>query len=288
MKDRHYYHAASKGLEADVLFSSAEQFIAGMNRVAFCLLSVEGVIVFAFVLMDNHVHFILYGTYEDCMKFMAQYKRLTEIWLGHNSPGQKDKEWSYDCWMIPNKEKLQEKICYVLRNPLVAGMGVLPTNYLWGSGPLMFAGKSSLWGKLSPIGETTEYQRRKLFGTKLEIPSGWLITEDGMIWPGSYVEYRRAELSFGGITGFMYEMNRRNEDSINQEMYGSEISLHDSDMIAILSSRAESEFGVPDISLLTVAQRLDLCRMVRKSHGANLKQMGRVLHISPMDLKKIW
>ena len=289
MEDRHYYHAATKGLEADVLFSSREQFESGMNRVAFCRLSSPGVIIIAFVLMDNHIHFVLYGTYSDCMDFINQYKRLTEIWLAHRCPQQKDKKWDYDCWMIRNKESLQDKICYVLRNPLVAGMGMLPTNYLWGSGPLMFAGESrQVWGDIHPIGITSEYQRRKLFGTKMEIPQEWMVTEKGMIWPGSYVEYKRAELAFDGITGFMYGLNSNNEDLINQEMYASEISLHDSDVISILSSRAEEEMGVSDLSVLTIPQKLDLCRIAIKSHGVNLKQLGRILHISYSDLRKIW
>ena len=288
MEERHYYHAATKGLEDDVLFICKEHFVAGMNRVGFCRILVPGVIVIAFVLMDNHVHFILYGTYSDCMNFMSEYRRLTEIWLLHNCPEGKKKAWAYDCWMIPNKEKLQEKICYVLRNPLSAGMNVLPTSYCWGSGPLMFSGKSQIWPKIRPIGEMTVYATRKFFGTKLRIPSDWMMTDDGLIWPGSYVDYRRAEMAFGGIIGFMYEQNRKNEDLINQEMYGSEISISDSDAIAILVARSESEFGMRDLQLLTIPQRLDLCRLVRKSHGINYKQLGRILHIKSADMKKVW
>ena len=288
MEERHYYHAASKGFESSVLFSSEEHFIAGMNRVAFCRISVPEVVVIAFVLMDNHVHFILHGTYSDCMKFMGQYRKLTEMWLANNYPAERNKDWEYDCWLIPNKEMLQEKICYVLRNPMSAGIPVLPTSYRWGSGPLMFSGGFSLWGKPEPIGVISEYQRRKRYGTKLEIPSDWMASGNDLIYPGSYVDYKRAEMAFGGISGFMYELNKKNEDVINQEMYGNEISLTDSDVISILVSVSKSEFGEQDLSLLTIQQRLDLCRLARKSHGINLKQLGRVLHLKYSDLKRIW
>ena len=289
MEKKHFYHAATKGLDSRVIFTSTEQFIAGMNRVALCKLSVPGVIVIAFVLMDNHVHFILHGTYADCMRFMAQYKKLTQMWLSNNSPDSKIDFWEYNCWPIPNKEKLTEKICYVLRNPLAAGMGVLPTSYLWGSGPLMFSGgATSIWGKLSPIGELSVYQLRKTFGTKLPVPSDWLKTEDGLIWPGCYVNFKHAEQAFGSIVNFMFEQNHKNEDLINQEMYGSDISLPDSDIIAILSERSDEEFGIADLSLLTPSQRIELCRLVRKSHGTDIKQLGRVLHIKLQDINKIW
>ena len=298
MGNKHHYHAATKGLEADLLFASRQQFIAGMNRVALCTLTNPSVIVIAFVLMDNHVHFILHGTYEDCMAFMAQYKRLTEIWLGNYAPDRKDKIWEYDCWMIPNREVLAEKICYVLRNPLVAGMGFLPTSYLWGSGPLMFSGGNrqtteddivrTQYGPMRPVGDMTIYKQRKKFSTKIQIPKDWLVSDEGLIYPGSYVNWKVAEQAFGNIYNFMYEISKKNEDKINQEMYGADISLPDVDMLQILSATAQNSLGDANLSLLTVSQRLDLCREVRRSHGADLKQLGRLLHIKPQDLKKIW
>ena len=287
MENKHFYHAASKGLEDRVLFCSEEQFAAGMNRVAFCSLTVPEVIVIAFVLMDNHVHFILYGTYADCMRFMAQYWKLTKMWTAYNAEQTLDVPWEYDCWKIPNKEKLQEKICYVLRNPMVAGMGVSPTSYFWGSGPLMFSKGIGIWGKPTPVGPMSEYQRRKRFSTKIQIPEHWTATEENLLWPGSYVNYLQAEQAFGSATSFIYMLCRKNEDLINQEMYGNEISLPDSDMLAILSARSESEYGIPDLRLLSVEQRLELCRAEKNQHGANLKQLARLLHIKLQDLGRI-
>ena len=90
----HFYHYATEGLKDDVLFGSVAEFIAGMNRIAVCLCRLgpaHPVQVICFVLMDNHVHFILYGLEEDCDLFMESYKQTTELWLRHhggdNSPG---------------------------------------------------------------------------------------------------------------------------------------------------------------------------------------------------------
>lgn len=282
--EKHYYHCASKGLEAYLLFSSRKEFIAGMNRVGFCLLKVPDVIIIAFVLMDNHVHFILYGTEEDCFRFMAEYKKLTSYYYINNSEG-KLLDYEYDCWLISNREKLKEKICYVLRNPLAAGIRILPTNYSWGSGSLMFNEKKT--GFLE-IGETSEYYRRKMFGTKREIPESWLINEEGLIWPGSYVEFKRAESSFDSMVDFMFELNRRNEESINQEMYGNEINLNDNDVLVILADYAERSFGERSLTHLNVSQRLDLIQQIRRSHGVGIKQLGRLLHLRQQDLKLIW
>lgn len=283
--DSHYYHCASKGLEDSLLFYSREHYIAGMNRVGFCHLKVPEVIIIAFVLMDNHVHFILHGTDEDCKRFMACYKKLTGYYLAtkHDT---RLLDFEYGCWLIPNKEKLMEKICYVLRNPMAAGINILPTNYLWGSGTLLF-NDNQTESLFHTIGGTTEYFRRKIFGTKLEIPNDWLINDEGMIWPGSYVDGSRAEYVFGSMVNFMFELNKKNEDLVNREMYGREISLNDNDLLSIIRKESEDTFGESDISLLTVDQRLELIRSIRKTYGSDKKQLGRLFHLKQQDLKKV-
>ena len=296
--ERHYYHCASKGLDADILFSSRAQFIAGMNRVGLCRLSIPNVVIIAFVLMDNHVHFILHGTYEDCKRFVDRYQRLTELYLRHHAQSETGKDWEWGCWVIPNREMLVEKICYVLRNPLAAGMAIHPSCYMWGSGPLMFAGKDlgketdfgiygGLYGTFSFVGELSVYQQRKLFNTKISIPKDWLINQEGLIWPGSYVSYRKAESAFSNIHDFMFNLNTKNEDKINLEMYGAEVSLHDKDLLQIISDVAGDKFGEADVNMLTLKERLELCRIIRRTHGANTKQLSRLLHIKVSDMKQL-
>lgn len=254
---------------------------------------VPQIVIIAFVLMNNHVHFILHGAEIYCRKFMALYKKMTASYIAIES-GEKLCGFEYDCWLIPNKEKLQEKICYVLRNPLAAGIGILPTSYCWGSGPLMFAASASdatgaiFYGKLNEVGITTEYSRRKTFGTKQEIPPHWLVNDEGMIWPGSYVEYKYAENIFGGAVSFMFELNKKNEDLINREMYGESISLSDNDLLAIIKRAAKESFGEDGISVLNVEQRLDLIRKIRRTHGSDIRQLGRLMHLRYNDLKQIW
>lgn len=52
-----------------------QAFAEGMNDIPACALR-TGIKVYAFCLMDNHVHFILKGAYDACVDFIRQYKRL--------------------------------------------------------------------------------------------------------------------------------------------------------------------------------------------------------------------
>ena len=287
MEEKHYYHAATKGLESDVLFANKEQFIAGMNRVAFVSLSFPNVIVIAFCLMDNHIHLILWGTRDDCMSFMSMYKHMTEVWLSHHDPKSKGKDWDFDCWRIANVEKFMETVCYVFRNPVAAGMNIQPSCYRWSTCNLMFSTDEVPAGCIELDGMSV-YKRRKLLSTTQELPGRWLLEEDGMIWPGSYVNYKDAMTKFRTVGNFLYELSRRNEDVINAEMYNDRVSLPDRDVINIAISLSEKLFGTSDLMLLTPDQRFSVCAELRSKYNCNIKQVSRVLHISLKDLKSVY
>lgn len=210
---KHYYHCATKGLVDDILFSGLVSFIAGMNRIGICLLqSVRAnypVRVIAFCLMDNHVHFILYGTEDDCYRFMTNYRKLTEMWFAyHPEVGTGKKKWDIGVWRIFDQENLIEKIVYVLRNPTAAGLSVSPQGYLWSSASLMFADKTFLEKEFVKVSSISLSKKRGMFYSKTLIPDNWLVNESGLIWPGSYVEYDRAERLFKSAAAFNYEMNK--------------------------------------------------------------------------------
>ena len=57
-----YYLITTEHLEDKLWFREEEDFVVGMNYVALQALLSPEVLVLAFILMSNHVHFVLYGT----------------------------------------------------------------------------------------------------------------------------------------------------------------------------------------------------------------------------------
>ena len=74
--DHGFFHVCTNGTVLPWMFKDNEDFIYGMNRIGICHL-LTGITVLVFTLMDNHVHFILYGTREKCRMFIDKYKLLT-------------------------------------------------------------------------------------------------------------------------------------------------------------------------------------------------------------------
>ncbi len=291
MKDKaHYYHCATKGFEHSILFSDPREFIAAMNRIAICVARAGQefpVVVIAFCLMDNHIHFILHGTRENCLKWMALFHRLTMVWQTKHRTGSPVQEtWKYDAWLLSDKEDVKEKIAYVLRNPMAAGQAFLPTSYRWSSAGLVFSDDSAVSGK--PVGELSIYERRKLFEARVELPGDWILMPDGMIWPGSYTNYRQVERLFGQPASFLFALNQKVEPKVNEEMQRSSLSLPDQDVLRMAMEEASQRFGATEIEALDLSQRVVLCSTLVKRPGITIKQLGRVFHIPSNDMKKLF
>ena len=125
------------------MFQDEEDFIAGVNRVGLCVLK-TCIEVVAFILMDNHVHFVLYGSAVKCKAFINMYKRLTGRWIS-NKYGLSDylRLLPTEMIRIKDEESLMNTIAYIDRNSIVAGYRFMPCEYPWGTARYMFRDESN-------------------------------------------------------------------------------------------------------------------------------------------------
>jgi len=285
----HYYHCATKGFDHSILFASVREFIAGMNRIALCKAMMPEVVILAFCLMDNHVHFILYGTREACMRWMSLYHKLTMMWQRHHREGNPvDENWEYDAWQIYDEEDLKEKTAYVFRNPTVARMGFTPKGYRWSSARLVFSDEGVVQETGRRIGSMSSYETRKVFETRVELPEDWILLPEGLIWPGNYTDIRRVEKLFGHPRHLLFFLNQNVEAEVNRQLHQEGLSLPDLDITQIAREFSDKLFNTKELVSLDLPKRIHLCKEVKKKTGATLKQMARILHMPYNDLKKIF
>ena len=69
-----YYLVTTDHLEEALWFRDNEDFVTGMNYVAIQAALMPEVMVLVFILMSNHVHFVLYGTRSDVEAFVNSFK----------------------------------------------------------------------------------------------------------------------------------------------------------------------------------------------------------------------
>ena len=78
---RKYYLVTTEHLEEALWFREDEDFVTGMNYVAIQAALTPRVIILVFILMSNHVHFVLYGTKKEVEAFVNSFKSRYALYM---------------------------------------------------------------------------------------------------------------------------------------------------------------------------------------------------------------
>ena len=279
---RNCWHFSTDGNFSSVLFQDETDFIDGMNRV--CIVSMKHkVVILAFVLMDNHLHFILHGDLTECIIFMQDYIRRTSVAF-HQRHGVSHifKGVPVNHQAVTTDRYLKTAICYVFKNPPCAGTRFMGWNYPWGSGGMYFrmderwssskriqhgSGPGSgpnEYDEASPRSEPavanstsdmSKNQRKRYFKTNAAIPDG-LAMHEGIVLPYEYVAVDIVEELFRSTRSFNYFMCITKEDEIEKKGgYISRLSIPDNELRQCRDELLKERFG-KGIRMLGTDERL--------------------------------
>ena len=272
------------------LFEDKPAFIAAMNIIAICFFRCK-VSILAFCLMDNHVHFILYGTLDECLQFRDKFLHKYAIWHSKRYSGKKLESIEFDIKHMEDERYILTSIAYVLRNCIAAGFRYCAIDYLWSSASLYFRDAESLrnfttgWQRLSEI---SVKERNRRLQTQMDLPSDWLITPDGYIWPGCYIDYKHVERLFKTPKSFTYFMGQGKEEEINKSL-GMEASVQIPDME--LREKATIHclrmFKTTNMRRLDATRRIELAKILRKEYKCSIKQIARIVHLDSQYIKEL-
>ena len=284
-KDTGYFHVCTDGAAVPWMFQDDQDFIAGVNRIAICHIK-TCIAVIAYVLMDNHVHFVLYGTMPQCKEFINLYKRLTGKWIlikyGINDYL---RHLPTDILRIDTEERLLNTIAYLDRNSLIAGYSKLPGEYQWGSAKYYFK-ETRLSDSTRLISELTKNERRSILRTRIALPPDWKIDASGMICPLCFLDSNRVEKFFKSPLRYAYFLAKKIEGVIEQELEHSQKAfLQDKDLRVVVNELAQSLFGVSSVNQLDVKSKLTIARRLRYDYASTVKQIARMLRLEQSALE---
>jgi len=278
------WHFCTDGNAVDAMFYNDDDFVNGMNRV-YVVVQKYKVIILAFCLMDTHIHFVLYGDYGECLRFMHDYVRRTS-WYISVRYGERHK---FDAVPIHHQVVdtdfyLKKVICYTVKNPPSAGIRHNGWDYPWSSGPLYFR-QNGLWASplwLSDIHNaklTTQLgyrERLSLLKTKQEpVFAAHIIGQ--MVFPGDYVAYEIVERIFKTQKGYNYFYCLTKEEDIDaREGLISHLSIPMQEMRQHKSVLCKEMFGTSAVKGLSMQQRLRLARALYSRYNSSKKQIARL------------
>ena len=199
IKIKNCWHFSTDGNAVDAMFENDEDFIAGMNRI-FVVVKGYNVVILAFSLMDTHLHFILYGTFEECNRFMHEYVRLTSWYISreHHERNKLDGV-PIRHQVVDTDYYLKIAICYTVKNAPVGGIMFNALDYPWSSGPLYFKRpgywSSPRWTDGAELDTANGFERRKcaLHTNNVSITHSTVPMVGPIVFPGEYVAYEIVE-----------------------------------------------------------------------------------------------
>ncbi len=283
---RNCWHFCTDGNAVESMFVDREDFIDGMNRV-YTVGKKYRVTILAFCLMDTHIHFILYGNFEECNKFIHNYIKVTSIRI-FNRHKEKNKLLRIPVHhqFIDNDFYLKTAICYVLKNPPVGGICHNAYDYPWSSGALYFRNSGEWSSPNWTNGTICNYltfnqlsirEKRLLLKSKMIDDIGDVRIINSVIFPGEYVAYDIVERIFRSHKSFNFFMGITKEEEIEKKGGSlSRLSIPIQEMRQYRNEICRELFGVSTIRTLSIQQRLQLARTIRSRYNSSLKQICRL------------
>ena len=276
---RNCWHFYTDGSAVDVLFDSEQDFIVGMNRVYIASQSYE-ITILAFCLMDTHVHFILYGEYEQCNKFVHKFILLTSKYIQfHHGESKKLRNLPVNHQFIDNDFYLKVAICYVVKNPFVAGLPFNALDYPWSGNPLYFR-RAGYWSSVNPpvavqTGSFTKREQMFFLKSKMQLPENLAIANN-IVHPSEYVAYEVVEKIFRTHKSFNWFMSISKEEDV--EAKGgiiSRLSIPIQELRQNLRKICKERFGVETTRTLSTQDRIKLAKLLRTRYNSSPKQITR-------------
>ena len=295
---RNCWHFSTDGNDIDVIFYDEQDFVDGMNRI-FVVLASYNIIILAFCLMDNHVHFVLYGSFEDCNRFVHEYVRRTSMHIAkRHSDHNKLANVHIDYQPIGDDLALKRFICYVLKNPTKARLPYLPCDYPWSSGPLYFRNRQTwavpayqpdlrMYDSSSSSAPMPYLKKRIMLKTHtpgLEDVMLW----DGLVDPAAYVAVDIVERLFYTCRSFTFFMGSTKDEEV--ESRGgiiSRLSIPDSELRQYRNEIVCQLFGLTNPHSLNTQQRIHLARTLHAKYNCSAKQIARVSGLIYNEVKDL-
>ena len=276
----------SKKLEKELLFRDEEDYIYGMNTIALILLQFPTVVVYAFVLMSNHIHLLLGGPKKDCEAFYDAVVHRLSLWLKRKYgltgivPYGKENRTTVT---VNGLEHFIIEVLYVLRNPFKAKI-CFPGDYQWSSVGMYFSARGRMTGRRAST--FTARELRKILKTNIRVPGNWEITPEGMIIP-DFVAWKVVEKAFEGNEAEFLRKLMEPVESRHNQLSGlpMELKFSDQEIAARVQTICRKEFNVDSHLQLARKELFRLCRTLSMRFGTSPDQLQRVVGVAKTELE---
>ena len=276
-----FWLVTTEHLPDGLWFRDEDDFKVAMNMVA-ALSTVTSATICAFILMSNHVHFLLRGRSEDAEDFIQRFKKHYSQYFSHRIGGnnellRKNRVDMREVFIVD--ESFHRAFAYIQMNAVAANLCMTSANYRWGTGNTFFR-EAAFKGK--QVGNISKRMQKRLTHTNLTLPEYFLI-DDGIIDPCSYVAVEFIESVFRGPKRMNYYLNTSSKAKTRKE--GPAFS--DQVVRSAHNELLRSLFRKTGIEQMDAAEQVVFLKQMRYRFSCDAKQLSRVCGIPCERVEKI-
>ena len=272
--DKAFYLVTTEHLVDRLWFKDKEDFKVGMNYVAVLtvLLKVD---VIAFVLMSNHVHFVLYCNRAQAEAFIREFKRkYSQYYNAKYHSRELLRSNSIDIREVfIGDESFERAVAYVQMNPVGANICIDPSGYPWGTGELFFRNTTLPENR---IGGLSVNARRNFLHSRETLPNDYRIDPRGFIAPASYVQIAFVESIFRTPKRMNYFLR----SSSKAKRLNEAPAFDDQLILTGMQSLCMSLFQKKQFMELNDHQQAEVLKQVRYRFSADPNQIARISGLS--------
>lgn len=276
-----YFFISTSHLESRIWFPDDNDFRIGMNYVAVVALATD-VTVIAFILMSNHVHFLVLCESEaDARHFISDYKKRYGMYF-RNKYGKARflRRNDVDIQEITLRfEAIERVIAYIVVNSVAARVCAAANGYKWGSGSCYFnLNKES--GR--PLSSMSGRERIAIFKSNAKLPGQWKVGADGFILPESYIPVKLVESIFRTPTRYNYFLQNSSKAKRIKDAEGP--AFRDQVILGCFKDLCQTLCNKNGTKDLNDEEQKEIVKQLRWRLGADGRQISRVTGI---DLPRV-
>lgn len=282
-----FWHVYTDGSRMVDLFSSETEMKEGMTALAVCSVLYRAAQLVTFELMNNHVHLIMCGAQDDCLRLFDMFKRRLKRVFQRNGKAVDWERFQAQILRIETLKALRNEIVYVNRNAYVANHKYTPFSYPWGGGWAYFSPVVDLLRVVS-VREMGYTRVRELARFRDVSALADLKFVGDMPFIPSFCRTDIGQSVFQDARSYFYALCR-NAEAYSQiaSRLKDTVFLTDEEMFVVAAKCAESEFSTR-LRVLTPDQKIQLARKLHFDYNASNGQLRRVLGVDLVVLNELF
>ena len=279
-----FFLVTTDHLDDCLLFRDDDDFRTAMNYVAVAAFLLK-VSILSFILMSNHMHFVLQCTEREAWEFINKFKQLYGHHY-HNKYGVRDflRKLGVDLRELKiEDESLHRGIAYTEMNCVAAGITASPSLFPWGTGNVFFNASMPAGVRL---GDLSGREQRRRLKTNVKLPQNYVIGNGGFILPRCYVQIEFIESLFRTPNRYLYFLNTSSK-ARKRVQQDSAPSFRDQIVKPAMNDLIYSLFRKASIDDLNQEMKGELIRQMQRRFSSDAKQLARVSGIPIAEVEDL-